>query len=308
MDVGNNLYIVELATNKATQLTEGYNLDYFAYPSRDGKKVFFGANGCIKAVRLDNLQEEIIVRAQDLVKEKVVKCSGAFPSWDGKKLICFYEAAPEYGLIVVDLVTGDKKIILQGDQHVRHMQFCPNDNNLILFAHEGGSKKGIRSWLINADGSNYRPVRDCVDRDREEAVSHEFWANTSRKVYFTIRKQREGKTYIACVDLETNKEETLFEVNTAHGTITQDDKYIICDSKGDNGEIWITSLATRERKPLCHHNFIWAERGVSSRDEVLKASRLHPHPTVSYTTNKCIYTTNDVVNNAGVFIADIPSF
>ena len=308
-DGGNNFYSYELATNKVTQLTEGLTLDYFGYPSRDGKKVYFGADACIKAINLDNLEVEIIVRAEDVVKKPVKVCSGAFPSWDGKKLICFYEAEPEYGLIVADLVTGEANVIIKGGQHMRHMQFCPSDNNLVLLAHEGRSEKGIRMWLINADGSNHRPVRSVVDREVEEFCSHEFWANTSRKVYFTIHKRKEGKTYIARLDLDTNMEETLFEVNTMHGTITQDDKYIICDSNKDNGELWITSLATKEKKPLCFANFDWAGPDAP-RPEVLLKSRLHPHPTVSYKTNKCIFTSNGIgsTGKGSVYLADIPAF
>lgn len=96
---GNNLFAMELASGQVRQLTQGYQLDYFAYPSRDRKKVFFGAEGCIKTVDLETLEEEIIVRAQDLVEAKVTKCSGAFPSWDGKKLVCFYEANPDYAAV-----------------------------------------------------------------------------------------------------------------------------------------------------------------------------------------------------------------
>ena len=121
-DGGNNLFAMELASGQVRQLTQGYQLDYFAYPSRDGKKVFFGAEGCIKTVDLETLEEEIIVRAQDLVEEKVTKCSGAFPSWDGKKLVCFYEANPDYGLIVTDLATREARIIIHGEQPLRH---CP---------------------------------------------------------------------------------------------------------------------------------------------------------------------------------------
>jgi Tol biopolymer transport system component len=293
-DGGNNLFIIELATNKVTQLTHGYNLDYFCYPSRDGKKVFFGADGCIKAVSLDTLKEEIILRAQDLVGETVTKCSGAFPSWDGKKLVCFYEAKPDFGLIVVDLMTGTKNIIQKGTQPLRHCQFCPNDHNLILYAHEGTWETiKARMWLINADGADNRRVRDHDDGD-QEAAGHEFWGNTGVRLYFTVR--REGKVFFSYFDVTTNREVTMFELDNEHGTITSDDKYIICDSKRGNGEMYIVDIATNEVKVLCYQKMSWKK----------EMSRFHPHVTVSYTTSKAIYT-SDGFGNPGVFIADIPS-
>jgi oligogalacturonide lyase len=299
-DGTNNLYKFEVATNTVTELTGGYDLDYFGYPSRDGKKVFFGVAGCIRSVRLDNLEEEVIVRAQDLVKENVTKCSGAFPSWDGKKLACFYEASPDFGLIVVDLETGDKKVIIHGDQPLRHCQFCPHDSNLIMYAHEGSrAVVKARMWLINADGSNNRRVRERNDGENEAGghAGHEFWANTGgRRIFFTVRHS--GKVFFSVIDLDKHTEEVLFELDNEHATVTQDDKYIITDSSRGNGEMYIVSLATKEIKVLCYHNFSWSGSEMS---------RLHPHPTVSYTTRKCIYTT-DGFGKPGVFIADIPYF
>lgn len=293
LDGGNNLFMMELASGQVTQLTEGYDLDYFAYMDRSGKRVFFGADGCIKAVDIATLEESVIVDAQKLVKEKVTKCSGAFPSWDGKHLVCFYEAKPEYGLIVVNLESGEAKIILKGEQHVRHCQFCPNDHNLILYAHEG-NWAGIRArmWLTEIDGSNNRRVRDHDDGDFEQA-GHEFWGNTGRNVYFTIR--REGKVFFARYNVDTDSEETLFELDNEHGTITMDDRHIITDSKLGEGEMYIVDLQSKEVQVLCYHKMSW----------IPEMSRFHPHVTVSYKSNQAIFTT-DGYGKPGVFLVDLP--
>lgn len=295
LDGGNNLFIMELATGKVTQLTEGRSLDYFAYISRDGSRVFFGADGCIRSVDLATLEERVEVDAQALVTEKVTKCSGAFPSWDGKKLVCFYEAAPDYGLIVKDLVSGECRVILHGPQHVRHCQFCPQDSNLILYAHEGNwEAMRARMWLVQADGANNRRVRDHDDGDYE-AAGHEFWGNTARRLYFTIR--REGRVFFACYDVDEDREQTLFELDNEHGTITMDDRYIICDSKRGQGEMYMVRLADNRVEVLCRQNMSWRP----------DRSMYHPHVTVSYRTNKAIFTT-DGFGNPGVFLADIPEF
>ena len=294
-DGGNNLFELDLSDNSVRQLTEGYQLDYFGYPSRDGKKVFFGADGCIKTVDLETLEEEIIVRAQDLVGPKVTKCSGAFPSWDGKKLVCFYEADPDYGLIVTDLATREAKIIIHGEQPLRHCQFCPNDSNLLVYAHEGTWEKiQARMWLIHADGSGNRRVRDHDDGDYE-AAGHEFWGNTGKRLYFTVR--REGKVFFSYFDVTENKEVTMFELDNEHGTVTQDDRYVICDSKRGNGEMYIVKIETGEVRVLCYQKMSWLKT----------MSLYHPHVKVSYHTNKAIFT-SDGFGKPGVFVADIPEF
>ena len=292
-DGGNNLFMFDLLTNEVTQLTEGKQLDYFGYMSRDGKKVFFGDSGCIKAVDIATLEEEIIVDAKELAGDGVTKCSGAFPSWDGKKLVCFYEANPDFGLIVVNLETGEKKIILHGVQPVRHCQYCPFDHDLILYAHEGTWEFiKARMWLINDDGSNNRRVRDHDDGDGE-AAGHEFWGNTKKQLYFTVR--REGLVFFSYYDVDADKEVTMFELDNEHGTITANDKYIICDSKRGEGEMYIVNIETGKVDLLCYQKMSWAR----------KMSRFHPHVTVSYNTNKAIFTT-DGYGKPGVFIADIP--
>lgn len=294
-DGGKNLFAMDLETNVVTQLTENRDLDYFAYPSRDGKRVFFGADGCIRAVDLDTLEEEVIIDAQKLVSEKVTKCSGAFPSWDGKKIVCFYEANPDFGLIVKNFETSEEEIIVHGVQPVRHCQFCPNDHDLILYAHEGDwNKIRARMWFIQSDGSNNRRVRDHDDGDYEQA-GHEFWGNTKRRAYFTVR--REGRVFFSYFDVDENRETTMFELDNEHGTITMDDRYIICDSKRGDGEMYMVKIATNEVRVLCYHRMSW------------KPDRFmyHPHVTVSYKTNKAIFT-SDTTGVGCVYIADIPEF
>lgn len=292
-DGGFNLFCIDLETNAVKQLTEGKTLDYFPYVARDGKSVFYGDKGCIREVNIETLEEKTLIDAAELVGHEVFKCSGTYQSWDGKKIVCFFEAKPDFGLIVIDLETGKSKVILQGDQPVRHCQFCPLDHNLIVYAHEGDwSTMQARMWLINADGTGNRRVRDHDD-GTVESVGHEFWANTEKKLYFKI--QREGKIFVANFDLNANKETVMFEMRHNHGTITTDDKYFIADDK--HGEMHIVNLATGEERHLCYPYMSWV-KGMS---------RFHPHPTVSNKGDRVVYT-SDHFEKPGVFVAEIPRF
>lgn len=290
---GHNLFSLRLATGSVTQLTEGRELDYFAHISRDGKEVFFGADGCIMAVNLDTLAERLVLDARQHIGDGVTKCSGAFQSWDGNQLVCFFEAAPEYGLLLKDLRTGEERVLLRGAQHIRHCQFCPMDHQLILYAHEGNwATIQARMWLYDLASNRSRRLRDH-DEGTAEQVGHEFWANHSRRVLFTMRG--DGNIRVAEYDLDQEKEQVLMRLNNVHGCLSQDDAYFISDSRPSQGEMNIVKLATMEQRVLCHHNMSWV-KGMS---------RYHPHVTSSYASDQVIFTSDGLGGQPGVFLADI---
>jgi len=292
-DGGRNLYHIDMETFVVTQLTEGRELDYFPYIDRGGKYIYFGEKNCMYKVDMENCDEELICDASALVGHDVFKCSGAYQSWDGKKLVCFFEADPEYGLIVIDLVTGESKIILRGDQPVRHCQFCPYDHNLIVYAHEGNwSTIQARMWFINADGSNHRRVRDHDD-GLTEAVGHESWGNTSRRLFYKVK--RGAPIYVCSFDVDANKETELFELTHNHGVATVDDKYFIADDR--TGPMHIVKIETGEKHALCYPLMSWRKGW----------SRFHPHPTMSNKGDRVVYST-DNFGNPGVFVAEVPKF
>lgn len=288
---GHDLCCLDLASHEAVQLTEGKDLDYFPYIDRRGGRVFFGEGGLLRAVDLNTLEETTLLDAATLVGHPVKKCSGMYQSWDGARLVCFFEADPDYGLIVVELDTLEARILLKGDQPVRHCQFCPFDPHLILYAHEGNwSTMQARMWLIRDDGTGNRRLRDHDD-GTTEAVGHESWSNTEKKIYFKL--QREGTIYVASYDLPTETETVLYEQRHNHGIVSLDDRYFIADDR--EGPMHLLDLRTGEEHPLCHPYMSWRKGW----------SRFHPHPTISNNGEWVVYST-DHYGKPGVFIAKLP--
>jgi Tol biopolymer transport system component len=284
---------MDLEKNEYTQLTEGRDLDYFPYIDRRGKKIFFGYQNCLYALDLESLREEILFDARDLVGREVFKVGGAYQSWDGGKLVTFFEAEPEYGLIVTDLERGSSKIILRGGQPVRHCQFCPFDHDLIVYAHEGdwGTMRA-RMWFVGSDGSGNRRVRDHDD-GTEEAVGHESWANTRKALFYKIRRAADKKIFIASFDVDAGTERVIMECPHNHGVASADDRYFIADYSG--GPLWMADLATGKIEALCHPNMSWV-KGMS---------RFHPHPSISNNGKYVVYST-DHFGKPGVFVAALP--
>jgi Tol biopolymer transport system component len=292
-DGGHNLYIFDLVKNEYTQLTEGKDLDYFPYVDRQGKKVFFGYKSCLYSLDLESLQEEILFDARELTGRDVFKVGGAYQSWDGKKIVSFFEADPEYGLIVTEPENGKSNIILRGNQPVRHCQFCPQDHGLIVYAHEGNwSTMGARMWFIRSDGSGNRRVRDHDD-GTEEAVGHESWANTQKKLFYKIRRSSDHKIFIASFDVDADRETVIMECPHNHGIASLDDRFFIADYSG--GPMWIADLERKKTDVLCNPDMSWV-KGMS---------RFHPHPSVSNDGKYVVYST-DHFGKPGVFIAELP--
>jgi hypothetical protein len=84
-------------------------------------------------------------------------------------------------------------------------------------------------WLIRS-GRLGQPARARSRRRRiYEAAGHEFWANTEKAVYFYRPARRAGVLFQISGGAETRNHAVL-ELDNEHGTITQDDRYILCDS------------------------------------------------------------------------------
>jgi len=272
---GFNLYRMNRETFSITKLTENRNLDYFPFISWQKDKVFFGEKSELWYIDLQSLEETKLLSANELVGKPVRKISGTFQSYDGRKLIAFYEADNDYGLILLDLASQEARIIVRGQQPVRHCQFCPLDSNLILYAHEGEwATIKTRMWLVRADGSDNHPVRKQAS---EEEVGHEFWANTRKRIYFTVYRGK--KSEIRWFDIESQEEKTLLAIDNCHAAINAKDTLLVTDNnRGAANELFLIDLHTKQPRILCHSKMLW------------KNGRFHPHPTFSPSSKEVIFT------------------
>lgn len=293
---GFDLYCHKLKGSMVQQLTEGRNLDYFPFISWDGRRVFFGEGSGVWCVSFDGLEETKLLDVSELVHKQVTRVGGTFQSYDGTQLVFFYEAYDMYsltanfGLVVLSLETGKAKIIVEGKQPVRHCQYCPLDNDLILYAHEGPWELiQTRMWLVNADGTNNRPVRKAVEGDR---LGHEFWANKSKAIYFTLNHG--SKSEIRLLDIETQEEKIVLDIDNCHSMIDPDERFLVVDNNRGNGdEIFLVDLSSQKVQILCRHRMSWSNY------------RFHPHPTFSPTGDRVVYT-SDREGQHAVYLVEVP--
>jgi oligogalacturonide lyase len=81
---------------------------------------------------------------------------------------------------------------------ISHTLISPTNPDLILYCHEGRwMQVEQRMWLVNADGSNNRPLRP--EEKPEIAIGHEFWFGDGIRVGYQVRYPG-GKPMIGVAD------------------------------------------------------------------------------------------------------------
>ena len=132
------IFAEERATGELRQLTDRPDIEEWSvHPSRDGKAVFFTAGTSGWRLDLETLKErELVNFAATAMKEKgmVAAAMGTTSvSHDDRWWAVKFNISKESALAIVDTDTGKHDIILRRDS-IGHLQFCPDDSNLLYYA------------------------------------------------------------------------------------------------------------------------------------------------------------------------------
>jgi oligogalacturonide lyase len=187
---------------------------------------------------------------------------------------------------------------------ITHVQFCPTDNDLILYNHEWPGDCGIRRvWLFNArTGEHVRMRTEGDNRSRKDWVCHEVWDQDGNEIIYHGGYDQ-GAYFVGKVDRDgTHRVEIAFppkfrkygHFNLNHSGLLVGDGYYQPPSSelqdgGRNeywGGQWISlqkmdwAHATMEWMPLCEHNSTWENQDC------------HPHPIFNHAGTAVYYTSN----------------
>lgn len=204
-------------------------------------------------------------------------------------------------LRVYDTESGEALVCEQVPRAwITHVQFAPEDDNVILYNHEWPSDCGIRRiWLWN--GGEHVLVRpEGGPRSREDWTCHEMWERSgSNLIYHGGYKN--GLYYVgkATIPDLTNLRDIRLEeiafpheyVKYGHFTVSNTralvtDGYYQTPGETGRGGRWITILKpdwdakTIEWIPLCQHGSNW--QGQES----------HPHPIFNHAANAVYFNSN----------------
>ncbi|HED3855355.1 oligogalacturonate lyase family protein [Enterobacter soli] len=316
-----NYYLLDIEKQQATQLTDGAGDNTFGgFLSDDDKSLWYVKNNReLRRVDLDSLEEFIVYDVDDewvaygtwvanadctkLVGIEIKK-SDWQPLTDWSKFRAFYFTQPECRLINIDLRTGERRVMLQENRWLGHPIYRPFDDTTVAFCHEGPRDAiDARMWLINADGSNVRKVRQHAPG---ESFTHEFWVPDGSALYYVEHKENDPKRYLCSADPQTLENRQLMSIPPcSHLMSNLDGALIVGDGAPHNtGDIslndpfiWVFDVRAGTQKAVCQHNTSW---------KVLDGDRqvTHPHPSFS-PDNKWVLYTSDEEGMPALYLAKV---
>ena len=183
-------------------------------------------------------------------------------------------AEDAWGLLALDIPSGQYSKIIDSDFKVGHCQAHPSKSGLIMYCWETGGDSKQRMWIVNADGTGNGPF---YKETYDEWVTHEVWWGAD-KALFTIWPKNEemlkkphGIAYVAL------KDRTLHILNQKkywHVGSSPDGKRAVGDTFA--GEIFLVSADNGRAKLLTQGH---RPRGAT----------VHPHPSFSPDGSKVLF-------------------
>lgn len=303
------LYLMDLETGEAVQLTEGGGLDdYGGMISSDDKYVYYQQEKVIWRLSLSDFKRECVYRVAqgwkcgswtvsddgrylaliETLEESLPKQENG-TGWDFFAETCL--AKPRCRIIYVDLVSETVRTVVEENCWFGHVQIRPGDADTIMFCHEGPYDLiDARLWLVQSDGSRYRC---CREQPSDLILTHEFWLPDGSKLAFVYRETTGEKTEdIRMINPDTMEEEIWMRCSPyAHFICDRQNRYMAGDAQGSDVPIHLLAKETPEEKPkevqndfiylvdvekrseqkLCYHGTSWRALYGNPQDS-------HPHP------------------------------
>jgi len=277
----NQYYAVSEETGTIVQLTDEAGPGN-ACLSRAENRMYYISGSQIWNLDMDSILKGGEKGHKDEFRRKVadlpvnVKLSGSISlDSDEKKIYMGVQHAEDsWGLMALDIQTGQYSKIIDTDFRVGHCQAHPSKSGLIMYCWETGGDSQQRMWIVNADGQGNRPF---YQETYDEWVTHEVWWG-SDKALFTIwpkNDQMLKKPHgIAYVTLEDKSLHILDQRKYWHVGAGPDGKWAVGDTFA--GEIFLVGAETGEARLLTQGH---RPRGAT----------VHPHPSFSPDGSKVLF-------------------
>lgn len=305
----------DLAAGTLRLLTEVTGLNAFSPAwSKDGRCLYFTTKtGAIGRVKLATLAVETLVELPG------AGLGEAGMNADETSLVTACKRGDTHGVYVLDLRTGQGRVIVESRMKIIHPQFHPTNPELIVYAGDPAP----RLWAVNRDGSENRNL--YADTEKEFFV-HESFLGDSEDLIFCIWPYR-----LCRLNLHERRVHTIADLNAWHMASSRDGSRIVTDTNHPDRGLLLVDPATGDYRTLCQPRSscggsqwrtdhpagpeVWAAiRGAEGQalswmemqvDTVYGPQWTHPHPAFSDSGRRVVYQ-SDATGTAQVYVVDVP--
>ena len=285
------IFFEDRASGQLVQATDRPDLaEWSISPSPDGRFVYFTAGTGAWKVDLDTFEETQLADfgAVEMREKGMVGAAMGTTalSANGDWWAIPIKSGKVSRFIVIDTKTSKSSVILERDT-IGHPQFCPDDDNLILYA----GPLTDRVWTVARDGANNRRVYER--ENKMQWVTHEVWLPGRRAIAFV-----DWPRGMRLIDIDTGKTEWLHRFPSWHAAPDATGTRFVCDTNfpdqglhiipfGGEPQFLCASEATSEGAHWAHP-FPYNDGPVT----VEARQHTHPHPRFSPDGKRVVFTSD----------------
>lgn len=200
---------------------------------------------------------------------------------------------------MVDTLSQTADVFLE-QPTIGHPQFCPDDEDLILYA----GPMTDRVWVTDRSGNHRRIFRRTHDL---QWITHEVWRPGHRTVLFVDWPNGMGE-----IDPQTGAVKSVTSFPVWHGAPDTAGKRLVCDTNFPDRGVHILDLSGSEDPVFVTEPDASSQGGHWAKPfpynngpvKVYAPQHTHPHPRFSPDGRRIVFT-SDASGHAQVFVAEL---
>jgi oligogalacturonide lyase len=287
------IFFEDRATGNLVQVTDRDDLaDWSISPSADGRFVYFTAGRAAWRADLETFEEQQLADfgAVEMREKGMVGAAMGTTalSANGRWWAVPVKAGPMTRFVLIDTANRTSSVFLERDT-IGHPQFCPDDDNLILYA----GPLTDRVWITDRSGTNNR--RLYAREDRMQWVTHEVWVPGRRSVAFV-----DWPRGTRLIDVDHRSTRWITRFPAWHAAPDDKGRHFVCDTNFPDRGLHIYDIDDEDEvTPLCpseatNEGAHWAGPFPYNDGPIDVEARqhTHPHPRFSPDNSRVLFTSD----------------
>ncbi|MCW5685007.1 MAG: PD40 domain-containing protein [Pseudolabrys sp.] len=287
------IFFEDRQSGELVQVTDRRDLaEWSLIPSLDGRAVYYTAGTGAWRTNLDTLREEQLASFGDVeMREKgmVGAAMGTTAlSANGRWWAVPVKAGAISRFVLIDTEQKTSRVFLERDT-IGHPQFCPDDDNVILYA----GPLTDRVWITDRDGNTRRLYQRT---DRMQWITHENFIPGRREVAFV-----DWPRGMRAIALDTGAVRSITDFPAWHAACDPAGQRFVCDTNfpdrglhcfpaagGATGAELICLSQASSQGAHWAHPFPYNDGPVA----VDAAQHTHPHPRFAPDNSRIVFTSD----------------